>query len=143
MNRAETKAFNSGFLSVYRGWHSRIEYAPGGTVGSADALLLIDGLLLPLEVKIAKPLKKGYSVSVRPSQVIWHKALARAGGVSAFFIQCGELNWIIRGKFVDDITRSLALFPVVKWNAATVADRLRRIILAEDEAAFEKVRRAA
>jgi hypothetical protein len=105
MNRAETDAFNRGFLPHYGGWYSRIEYAPGATVGNPDALLLVSGRILPLEVKVATVLKRGgLRVKVRPSQSLWHRKLIDADGMSAFFIRADDgRSWVLPGCFLETI----------------------------------------
>lgn len=106
MDRAETHAFNRGFLPHYKGWYSRIEYAPGGSAGNPDALLLFSGIVLPLEVKIGKMLHNGLvRVKVRASQVLWHRNFQNAGGRSAFFIQSPGKSWawVLPGSSLDAI----------------------------------------
>lgn len=107
MNRAETIAFNHEFLPHFLGWYTRIEAAPGGTVGNPDAILLVGKTFLPLEVKVAEPKRDGtFKVHVRPSQKLWHRGLDRRGGLSAFFIQSlsDQRAWLMPGYLVDEVS---------------------------------------
>lgn len=77
--------FKRKFRNSIRGWSEVYEPSRGSGTGYPDVQVLHDGLLIPVEAKVAK-LDQGliWSRDIRPVQIGWHFGLMKAGGFSAF-----------------------------------------------------------
>ena len=70
-------------------WHSFIEPSVGSSIGTPDLLILLPGYRLPLPVELKVAYRGGHLIRVRrvrPTQILWHDTLARAGGRSCFLV---------------------------------------------------------
>lgn len=70
------------------GWSEAYEPSRGSGVGYADLQFLVDGEILPVEVKCGH-IADGrlFSSQIRPSQIAWHHGLRVCGGAS-FVVVC-------------------------------------------------------
>jgi hypothetical protein len=91
----ETK-FKSLLREAFDGWSETYEPARGSGVGYPDLQFLVEGRILPIEVKVGwmagEVLK---SKIIRPSQIGWHDRFAKAGG-KALVVICikeGKSEW--------------------------------------------------
>ena len=82
--------FKRWFVEAWGGWLVRIEPRQGGDVGVSDLMVVVDGRLVPVELK----LWAGDRVSeIRASQKVWHRQAAGEGLVT--LLAAGEKG---RGK---------------------------------------------
>jgi hypothetical protein len=68
--------FKRWFVAAWGGWLVRIEPRMGGDVGVSDVMVPIDGILVPVELKL---LVDGRVSEIRPSQKVWHRQAAEVG----------------------------------------------------------------
>lgn len=97
--KSESKLWAQLRAGLGDAWYSRIEAGRGGTPGNPDVLVLIDGVIVPIELKVGH-LHEQRSVvfaDVRPEQVLWHSKLWRAGGRSLFLIRDGSTCVVVPG----------------------------------------------
>ena len=72
------------------GWSETYEPRKGSGVGIADMQFLVNGQLLPVELKVGRiNYDMLYIDEVRPDQIGWHFRLNKAGGKSIFLIAVG------------------------------------------------------
>ena len=77
------------------GWVEFYEAAHGGSPGVPDVQFMLNGLLLPAELKVGT-LRDGFVLPkrVRPAQVGWHMRFAAAGGTSLILIGVQIIDYI-------------------------------------------------
>ena len=94
--------FKRWFVEAWGGWLVRIEPRQGGDVGVSDLMVVVDGRLIPVELKV---MVEGKVSGIRPSQKVWHRQAAAAGLVT--LLCAGEkglgkgwsgLAWVWGGK---------------------------------------------
>jgi len=88
-SKAESKFWSRILAGWKPNWHNRVEFGKGGTPGTPDAELLLDGVIIPVELKVGI-YKCGLDVvkaDVRAEQILWHNRLWRAGGKSVFMVE--------------------------------------------------------
>lgn len=79
------------FRSNWDGWLESYEPRKGGGVGIPDLQILVDGVLVPIELKWGSRIGFAgnlYIDEVEPVQVRWHKLFDVAGGTSWFLVGC-------------------------------------------------------
>jgi hypothetical protein len=76
-----------------------IEHRSGGTVGFPDTLVLLGGLLLPVELKLGtrdRRTSKMHISELRPAQIRWLEEHRRAGGDACMLIGVPEKStWVV------------------------------------------------
>ena len=77
----------ANFKNHWVGWLDTIQPGLGGTVGVCDTQVLIDGKLVPIELKWCE-LRNGLILPkrIRPDQISWHRRFNDAGGDSFFLM---------------------------------------------------------
>jgi len=77
--------FKRKFRQSILGWSEAYEPSRGSGTGYPDVQVLLSGVLIPVEAKVAK-LDQGVirSRDIRPAQIGWHYRLMKAGGKSSF-----------------------------------------------------------
>lgn len=75
------------------GWSCAYETRSGGSFGYPDLQFLVDGVLLPVEVKVGKVEgDRLVSRQIRPSQIKWHHDFWVAGGKALILVCMGNVN---------------------------------------------------
>lgn len=86
------------------GWVERIEKGRGTRDGFPDLVFLLNGIMIPVELKRGT-IEGGYLLSdnIRPSQIQWHSNFVRHGGKSLLLVG----SFVSRGvwrSFVADVS---------------------------------------
>lgn len=79
--------FKVWFREQFKGWSEAYEPRRGSGTGMPDIQILLDGLLLPIELKLGE-IKNGrvFADEFQPAQVSWHYRFNQAGGVAIFIV---------------------------------------------------------
>jgi len=102
--------FKSWFRKTWDGWVESYEPRRGSGVGIPDLQIVIDGHILPIELKVGKIVGDVLVVNeVRPDQIGWHRRINDVGIGTIFLIGVGE------GSKPDAM---FAVLPkaIVKWK---------------------------
>lgn len=82
--------FKIWFRKTWTGWVESYEPRRGSGVGIPDLQIVVDGHILPVELKVGKVVDGALVVNeVRPDQIGWHRRLIDAGVASIFLVGVG------------------------------------------------------
>jgi hypothetical protein len=106
------------FREICGCWTEVYEPARGSGTGYPDVQMLVDGVLIPVEMKRGD-IKNGFvrPHRIRPSQIAWHHAFGAAGGKSHFLICTGPLR-TMSAYSIAPIERTR----LVKWRSGWTMD---------------------
>src|SRR5688572_20062877 len=84
---ASETEFKVWFRGQWKGWSEAYEPRRGGGTGVPDVQILLDGQLLPVELKLGE-VRDGrvFADDFQPAQVSWHARFWQAGGVAIFIV---------------------------------------------------------
>lgn len=84
---ASETSLKRSFRSLVGVWSEAYETRSGSGFGYPDLQLLINGWLLPVEIKKGW-ISEGrlHSTQIRPSQIFWHHRFAKSGGTSVIIV---------------------------------------------------------
>lgn len=90
---ATETAYKRKLRTIFGGWSCAYETRSGGNFGYPDLQFLVDGVLLPVEVKVGKVVDgRLVSRQIRPSQIHWHHEFWVAGGRALILVCMGKVG---------------------------------------------------
>ncbi len=102
------------FRQRWSGWIESYHPGGGSGIGVPDIQILVDGRLIPIELKRAiKKDGKVFSDAIRPAQISWHIRFTNAGGKSYFVLgssHCGDMERFIVDSETILRCRNVGLF---------------------------------
>jgi hypothetical protein len=115
--------FKSWLRKHWDGWFESYEPRKGSGIGIADVQVVVDGRIVPLELKIGKFVNGLLCPEeVRPAQINWHRELNAAGIHSFFLVGVPDKKlwaiYIIRPNRIVKWSEGYECDPEDKLNAA-------------------------